>query len=213
MTRLAFAAAAVVIVVGTGTYANDEDSSEKGGEVKLQLADCPAAVQKTFEREAQGAKIEEVEKENEDGKTVYEADVQIHGNEYEVAVAEDGTLLEKKLDAKQAEDEGVEVKFAECPSAVQKTLRKEAGGAEIDVVDKESKKGRTIYEADVTIDGKKYEIAVAEDGLLASKKLNESNDDEDPDDEDKDDQDKDDQDQDDQDRDDEDNDDQDRDDK
>lgn len=75
------------------------------GEVEVKLADCPEAVQKTLKRESTGGKIEEIEKETEDGKTVYEAEIVIDGKEYEVEVAEDGTLLSKVLEGK-ADDDG-----------------------------------------------------------------------------------------------------------
>jgi uncharacterized membrane protein YkoI len=147
-------------------------------ESELKLSDCPAAVQKTFQREANGAKIEDVEKEIENGKTTYEADVTIDGKEYDITVAEDGTLLEKSLEEDDDEDddkkgEEVEVKLSDCPAAVQKTLKREANGASIDSVDKESKDGKTVYEVDVKIDGKNYEIKVAMDGTLISKALDE----------------------------------------
>ena len=41
----------------------------------------------------------------------------------------------------------------------------------IDTLDKDSEHGKTVYEADVMMDGKNYEIKVAEDGTLLSKKL------------------------------------------
>src|SRR5262245_19779525 len=75
--------------------------------------------------------------------------------------------------AKEGEKEADEVKirFSEAPAAVQATLSKESGGAKIDTVDKESEDGKTTYEADVTVDGKNWELKVAEDGTLISKKL------------------------------------------
>ena len=47
------------------------------------------------------------------------------------------------------------------------------GEQSYDVVDKETKNGKTIYEVDAKIDGKNYEIRVAEDGVLISKALDE----------------------------------------
>ena len=75
----------------------------------------------------------------------------------------------------KAAEEGKEVKmkFSEVPAAVQKTLTDEAKGAKIETVDKETDKGKTIYEADVKIDGTNYEIKVAEDGKLISKAVDE----------------------------------------
>jgi hypothetical protein len=106
-------------------------ASASGDEVNL--SDCPAAVQKTFERETSGAKIEEVEKEIVIYKTTYEAEVTIDEKEYEITVAEDGTLLEKSLEEDDENDEDkegdeVEIKLADCPAAVQKTLKREAMG-------------------------------------------------------------------------------------
>jgi len=75
-------------------------------------------------------------------------------------------------------DEGDEVKVSidQVPAAVRATLMKESGGAKIDSVDKEMKKGQTIYETDVKLNGKNWEIQVAEDGKLISKKLDEEED-------------------------------------
>ena len=40
-------------------------------------------------------------------------------------------------------------------------------------MDKETNDGKAVYEVDVKIDGKNYEIRVAEDGILISKALDE----------------------------------------
>jgi hypothetical protein len=72
-----------------------------------------------------------------------------------------------------AKDEGTEtkIKFSEAPDAVQRTLTEQAGGAKIETVDKETKDGRTIYEADAVIGGTNYEILVGADGKLIDKKV------------------------------------------
>ena len=72
---------------------------------------------------------------------------------------------------KKEEGDEVKVKFSEVPAAVQKTLTDAAGGATIQTVDQETEKGVVIYEADAKIDGKNYEIKVAADGKLISKKI------------------------------------------
>ena len=151
-------------------------TSARGDELKL--SECPAAVQKTLQREANGATIDEVDKKVEDGRTIYGAEVTIDGKEYEITVTEDGILLEKSLEEDDDDDDGtkseeVEVKLADCPAAVQSTLKREANGADIEAVDKETKGGKAIYEVDVKIDGKNYEIRVGEDGILISKALHE----------------------------------------
>ncbi len=95
VVALAFLAVAAVPV-----YGDDDDD-----EVKVKWADVPVAVQKTFEKEAPGVKIAEVEKETDDGKTTYEAEVTIDGKEYEIEVAEDGKLLERELDDDDDDDD------------------------------------------------------------------------------------------------------------
>jgi hypothetical protein len=69
--------------------------------------------------------------------------------------------------------------IASVPAGVQTTLKEEAKGATIAEVDKISEDGQTVYEADVEIKGKSYEIQVAEDGTLVSKKWERNDDDKD----------------------------------
>jgi hypothetical protein len=139
--------------------------ADQVSELRIGFPDCPAAVQKTLKREAFEAEIKGVYKEGEETEAVYEADVVIDGKKYEIRVAGDGTLLEKEW-----EEEEEKMQLSDCPTAVQKTFRKESFGAKIETVEKESTYGRTIYEADAVIDGNNYEIKVAAEGALISKK-------------------------------------------
>ena len=81
-----------------------DDEKEDKEEKTIELSDCPKAVQKTLKREANGSELEEITKEEEDGKTVYEAEVEIDGKDYEIEVAEDGTLLSKELEDEEDEE-------------------------------------------------------------------------------------------------------------
>jgi len=65
----------------------------------------------------------------------------------------------------------VTVKMEDCPKAVQDTIKKEVGSGTISQITRETEKGKTIYEAEAKIDGKAYEINVAEDGTRLSKKI------------------------------------------
>ena len=80
--------------IGEARAADDKEQDEQ----KVAIKQVPHAVRKTFKREAHGKKIKTVDKERLDGKTVYEADVEIDGHNYEIVVGEDGLLLSKKLD-------------------------------------------------------------------------------------------------------------------
>ena len=82
----------------TLSRAEDKEKKEEGDEVKVKFDDCPAAVKATFNKETNNAKIETVDKETDDGKTIYEADVTIDGKTHEIKVAEDGKLISNKIE-------------------------------------------------------------------------------------------------------------------
>lgn len=161
-------------VAATAKKTDEEEDEEEEEEIKF--ADTPAAVQKALQREAGDVKIDKVDKMQKKGRTVFEADAKIDGHNYEIIVTADGQLFSKEIDD---DEEETEIKFADAPAAVRKTLERESGGAKIDKVDKVSNEGRTLYEADVKIDGKTYEIVVTAEGLLLSKELDEDEDEDD----------------------------------
>jgi len=141
-------------------------------EQEIALSDCPKAVQKTLKRESKGGKIEEVESEKEDGETIYEAEVILNGKEYEVEVAANGKLLSKTLeseddgddedgDGDEDDEEEIEVKLSDCPKAVQKTLKRESKGGELEEITKETEGKRVVYEAEVEFGDDEYEVEVA----------------------------------------------------
>ena len=82
----------------------DEKEGKEENEVTVKFDQLPQVVQTTFKEEARGAAITEVDKETEDGEIAYEADVEIKGKNYEIKVAEDGTLISKKLDKEEDGD-------------------------------------------------------------------------------------------------------------
>jgi hypothetical protein len=75
--------------------------------------------------------------------------------------------------AKAGEDEQ-KVKLSEAPAAVVKTIKENAEGGKVDdELEIEEKDGKDIYVADVKINGKEYEIKVAQDGKFISKEAEE----------------------------------------
>jgi len=88
-----------LIVAGV---ARAEDEKE-GKEEKVAVSALPAAVKDTLTKESFGATLpENVDKQTDEGKTIYEADVVIGGKNYEIKIAEDGSLLDKKIDQEDA---------------------------------------------------------------------------------------------------------------
>ncbi|HVW64611.1 MAG TPA: PepSY domain-containing protein [Nitrosospira sp.] len=83
----------IAVVLATPAFADE----------KVQWSDVPAAVQKTITENADGGKIEEIEKETKtiNGKKtpIYEAEVRKKdGSKIEIKVGEDGKLIAVEKD-------------------------------------------------------------------------------------------------------------------
>src|SRR5688572_13653873 len=105
MMRNELAALAVLaLIVGGCTNLDrngggDEEDSD-ANEVKMTMDQLPASARDGLTRHAgTGATIGEVEREEENGRIVYEADVTAQdGTKWEIAVDENGKLLEREKD-------------------------------------------------------------------------------------------------------------------
>jgi hypothetical protein len=64
----------------------------------LALDQLPAPVRATVDRETQGGKITDIERDQEHGQTIYEVEFSLDGKEYELDISTDGRLLERRLD-------------------------------------------------------------------------------------------------------------------
>ena len=84
----------VLITALTSCASNDKGHEDQ--EVPVTMSELPAAVRSTLERESSGGKVTEIEKEVKHGKTVYSADMVVNGIAWDIAVAEDGTVISKK---------------------------------------------------------------------------------------------------------------------
>jgi len=88
---------------GMNGHATGGKEKDEGDETKIKFSEAPEAVQKTLTEQAGGARIDTVDKESKDGKTVYEADAMINGTNYEIVVGADGKLINKKVDKEEGE--------------------------------------------------------------------------------------------------------------
>lgn len=89
MTALALAL--TLPFAATAAAAQDRDDD-------LRLEDLPEAAQQTVQREKGDGTIEDIERDTERGQTVYEVEFEQDGRDYEIDVAEDGSLLERRED-------------------------------------------------------------------------------------------------------------------
>jgi uncharacterized membrane protein YkoI len=75
------------------------------------------------------------------------------------------------MESRRDNENEVKMSLDQVPPAAWDGLVREAGGATITTVDREEQNGTTVYEADVILGGKNWEIKVDEAGNLVSKKL------------------------------------------
>jgi hypothetical protein len=64
----------------------------------LTLEQLPEPVRATVDREAKGGQITDIEQDREGGQVIYEVEFTLEGKSYELDVAADGKLLERRLD-------------------------------------------------------------------------------------------------------------------
>ena len=77
-------------------------SAEEEKEEAIKMSDVPAAVQKTFERDAAGGKIVRIEKEEGNYETV----IKKNGKEWGVEVSADGKVVNRHNEKKEHGEKG-----------------------------------------------------------------------------------------------------------
>ena len=132
--------------------AEEKESAEE----KVSLDKIPAAAAKTLKEHAGDAKITNLSKEKDEGKTIYEATFKKDGRVHDVTVDEDGKLIS---------DEEV-IPLSEAPEAVRAALEKEHPGATVEKFERIKEGGKVSYEALVSGKGKREEIKFDEKGKV-----------------------------------------------
>lgn len=102
------------------TKSGEKAEEKEGPEIKMSIDQVPPAVKATIVREAEGATVTSVDKQTDEGKNLYEADAMIQGKNYEIIVAEDGSLVTKKFDDEAAEKKGAATKPSEKKESKEK---------------------------------------------------------------------------------------------
>ena len=90
------------MAIATGCSHNHQalqsKEAEEGNEVKMSINDVPPPVRDALMREANGAKISSVDREMQDGKTIYETDVMSAGQNWEIKVDPAGNVISRKAE-------------------------------------------------------------------------------------------------------------------
>jgi uncharacterized membrane protein YkoI len=147
---IGFAAVAVAGGIAVKSYAADEPVS---------LSQTPAAVQTAIKAQAGDGKIGKIVKGVDGGITVFEAVITKGGKDAEISFDTDGKVV--------GSEEVVTLK--DVPKAARKTIKEQAGSAEIKSIEKAVEGDKVAYEALINKDGKEVEIVVAADGTLQTK--------------------------------------------
>jgi len=130
-------------------------SSAQEGENTIQRSQLPPAVQKTVEQQSTGATVRGFSKERENGKTLYEVELDVNGHSKDILMDSRGVIAEVEE----------EVAFDSLPATVKSGLQAKAGRGKILKVESITKRDQLMaYEAKVVTDGKKSEIPVGPNG-------------------------------------------------
>ena len=141
---------AVLVIAGSILTA-----SASAQEKKIRRSDLPPAVEKTVAANSEGATIKGFSTEQENGQTIYEAEMMVKGHSKDISMTADGSIVEVEE----------EVALSSLSPEVQAGLQEKAGKGKIGKVESISKKGKLVaYEAHVVTDGKKSEVQVGPDG-------------------------------------------------
>jgi len=150
--RLRTAVAIAALVLGTSftSPAGDEDKEQP-----VKMNELPAAVKKTVLEVSKGLKLRGLTREVEEGKTFYEAELDVNGRTRDVIMDESGAivLIEE------------EVELSSVPAAVRAAIEKWAEGGKILLVETLTRNNQIeAYEAHVQKNGKETELKVDPEG-------------------------------------------------
>ena len=127
-------------------------------ETKIKLADLPAPVQKTVQEQTKNAELKRLSKEVENGKTFYEIEIIVNGKSRDLLVDPSGKIVELEE----------AVTLESVPAAVRAALAPKGRILKIETV---TRRNAVSYEAVISKNGKKSEIAVEADGVIKKELL------------------------------------------
>lgn len=125
-------------------------------EKPVKMKDLPAAVRKTVQEQTKTAELKGLSTEVENGKTYYEAETKVDGKSRDILIDPEGRVVEVEE----------QTALASVPAPVKATLDKAAHNGKILKVETVTRGSEVSYEAMVSKNGKRSEVAVAADGRL-----------------------------------------------
>jgi hypothetical protein len=184
-------------IAGTGAPADNLNLWRKAVTLseskKVSFSELPAPVAKAIVSASNGARIEDVEKGNWRGQTLYEAAFKEQGQHIEVQVREDGRIfydprntrigrsaaggpaagavqrgssLYADVTAPVELSSGEKVDRRSVPAAVSRTMMQQAGSAPIEDIERGSWRGTTVYQVAFKDNGQHVELQIDEKGNI-----------------------------------------------
>lgn len=140
---------------------------------EVSLSEVPQAARAVIERETKGYKIDEIERDKDDGKIVYEVDAELQDDddrEIKLKIAPDGTVLEKEE----------KISSGDLPAVVLDTVKKLFGQVDFDEIEKRYRQGRnTYFKIEADTDELEIDLEIAVDGTILDKDVDRKDDDDD----------------------------------
>ena len=137
-----------------GTAMEVEEDEDAGKESPVDLANLPANVRHAAEAAVPGLKVVSSQKEEEDGKPVFEVSGTVDGTGVEVLVTPEGEVLciERVI------------AFDKVPEPVKKAAEAKVPGLVVAMAEEIKKSGATQYELKGKANGRRYEVKLSEAG-------------------------------------------------
>ena len=135
----------------------------------ISFDEVPEAIQRIALREIGDVPIHDVDREREDGETVYDIEAKDDRIDIELEIAADGTFRERDITEK--------IDYAELPIPVQDTVRQQVGTLKINDVERRTELGMSIvgsrlqtetiyYNVEAEELGVEIDLEIAPDGRL-----------------------------------------------
>ena len=123
----------------------------------ISFDEVPEAIREIALHEIGDVPIRDVDREKEDGETVYDIEAKDDRIDIELEIAADGTLREK--------DVTEEIAFSELPIPVQDTVRQQVGALKINDVERKTRLGMSIVGNSLQTETTYYDVEAEEFGI------------------------------------------------
>ncbi len=143
----------IVLCLGVAASFVCADGDDDSQELKISLSQAPELVRATIKKHAEGKEIEVIEVEVEDGKLVYNVEIENKGEKTEFKVSSDGRFLgfdeENGSENDGEKDHEIQIDIERLPSSVKEAAKNYfVDGAETKAVE-EKEDGVLYYEIEM----------------------------------------------------------------